>query len=300
MVIEEAGKVYHIDDETGLVTEASLIEDAEALSDEFRIGDRVVVSGQFGEVVSVIPSYYGAAFGVQFDNGDVDEFGESQMARTAAEKKASYESPILEIFARYAAYQEMEIYTPEEQEAKRAEARWLSLSASSLRAHTGAYGEADPKLDEIVLTTRSDLKDLDELRLLVDTEANQKYLTSLNRYKISDEIHGYGASMGGKDDASWLSLEEDNLEVIVTTDADLAARATEVVAFLSREQLLDDDFMRVAGTYQYEYLQMDPTQKKTFDRLLSKARVEKIKELPVETKTASTTFDLEDTTDIFI
>jgi len=106
--------------------------------------------------------------------------------------------------------------------------------------------------------------------------------------------------LGGSDDSSWLDLETENLEVVETTDTDLATRATEVVAFLSREQLEDDDFMRVAGTYQYEYLQMTPEQQKLFDKFLTEARASRLSEIPAETKTASVVYDLDTTEDLFL
>jgi len=299
MIIEEAGKLYHIDEETGLVTEASIMdEETESIVGEYRIGDRVEVLGHAGEIISIIPSIYGAAYGVKFDGGDVDEFGETQLKRSSVEKK-TYESPIMEVFGRYEDYQELPTYTEDEIESKEAEARWLNLQARQLQEAHAQHGVTrDPKLDEIVLTTSSDIKDIQEIRTNAGLESNQRYLSSFNKYKLAEEIDS-GAVMGGSDDASWLYTETDDLETVETTDTDLAVRATEVVAFLSREQLEDDEFMRVAGAYQYEYLQMDEEQRGMFDRLLADARSARLKELPTETKTAST-FNLDDATDIYL
>lgn len=300
MIIEEAGKLYHIDEDTGLVTEASVVdEDTEALAEEYRIGDRVEVLGHAGEIVSIIPSVYGAAFGVRFDSGNIDEYGEQQLKRSSVEKK-TYESPILEVFGRYEDYAQLPAYTDEEIDQKEAEARWLNFQARNMQeAHTAHGITRDSKLDEIVLTTSSDLKDLAEIRTNEGLESNQRYLSSFNRYTLEHDVQG-GAVMGGSDDSSWLELETENLEVVETTDTDLATRATEVVAFLSREQLEDDDFMRVAGTYQYEYLQMTEAQQKVFDKFLTEARASRLKEIPAETKTASVVYDLDTTEDLFL
>jgi len=300
MILEEAGKLYHIDEETGLVTEASLIdENTEAIADEFRIGDRVEVLGHAGDVVSIVPSYYGAAFGVRFDNGDVDEFVETQLKRSSVDKK-SYESPLLEVFGRYEEYADLPSYTDEELERKEAEARWLNFQARTMQEAHAAHGmQRDNKLDEIIITTSSDIGEIDDIRKNADRDDNKRYLSSFNQYKLADEISG-GAIMGGSDDSSWLGAETEDLEVVETTDVDLAARATEVVAYLTREQLSDDEFMRVAGTYQYEYLQMSDGQQKLFDKFLAEARAEKLKELPTEQKTAATIYDLDDATDIYL
>ncbi len=299
MVIEESGKLYHIDEETGLVTEASLAdEDTAAIADEFRVGDRVEVLGHAGEVISIIPSYYGAAFGIKFDDGNVDEFVESQLKHSSVEKK-TYETPVLEVYGRYDEYVELPTYTEDELEIKEAEARWLRHQAQSLQS---AYSEGgldnDPKLEEIVLTTTSDLSDIEDVKNNANLESNQRYLSSFNKYRLADTIDG-GAVMGGSDDADWLGGVTEDIEVPQTLDTDLATRATEVVTALTKEQLEDDEFMRVAGAYQYQYLQMTDAQQKTFDAYLAAARATRIKELPTETKTAST-YDLDDATDLYL
>lgn len=296
MVVEENGKLYNIDEETGLVTEASTVEEEE-LANEFRLGERVEVLGSVGEIVSMVPSYYGVSFGVRFDDGDFDEFMESQLKRSNVDKPA-YDSPFSEVMGRFAAYQELPAYTNDELDAKEAEAKWLRLRATTLVADRDLSTGEQNELGSILLTTNQDLRDISEVR--IHTEENQQYLSRFNKYKIADEIAG-GATMGGKDDASWLQSAAEGMEVVETTDADLAARAVEVVASFSKEQLEDDEFLALATGYQREYLQIDASSDdgKKFATYLLQARADRLKNLP-ETKTASVQYDLDDATDIFI
>lgn len=297
MVVEENGKLFNIDEETGLVTEASTVEEEE-LANEFRLRDRVEVLGSVGEIVSMVPSYYGVAFGVRFDDGDFDEFVEGQLKRSAVDKP-NYNSPLSEVMGRYSTYQDLPTYTNSELDVKEAEAKWLRLRATTLVNDSSLSSGEQNELGVILLTTNQDLRDISESR--VNTEENQAYLSRFNNYRLADEISG-GAVMGGRDDASWLESAIEGMEVVETTDADLAARATEVVASLSKEQLQDDEFLSLVAGYQREYLQIDdPTSeqgKKLASYLLS-ARAERLKNL-TETKTASIEHNLDDATDIFI
>lgn len=297
-VVNENGKQYTIDDETGLVTEARTSEasEAESIEDEYRLGDRVEVAGKIGNVISMIPSLYGTAFGVRFDDGDVDEFGETQLKRTSAER-VIYDSPIGEIFARYATYVEMPAFTEDELEGREAEARWLHLNATTLRAYTTQGGIRDPKLDEIILVTSSDLRDMKDIRENSSTETNQRYLSSFNQYRIAEEILPSQPNFGkaANVSADWLNDAYEGMEVVETTDADLATRATEVVAQLNREQLEDDEFMTLVASFQHDYLRNDEGRETRFVSYLDHARKARLRELPQqEEKTAS----VEDFTDV--
>lgn len=297
MVIEEDGKLYNIDDETGLVTEASLVDDIQDIQDEYRLKDRVEVVGRTGEIVSIVPSHYGLAFGVRFDDGEIDEFGESQMKHSSA-AKTEFETPISEVLARFAAYTELPVYTNDEIAQKEEEAQWLKLRAKSLAANGDLELVDQNELGRIILITETDLNELKDLRN--NSEESNAYTSKLRRYKIADEFSGYGAGLGLKGDASWLENALEDMEIAETTDNDLAARATEVVTSLSKSQLSDDDFMTLVASYQRDYLQMDEDQAKKFASYLSRARSERIKELPEVEKTASTEFNLDDATDLFI
>jgi hypothetical protein len=279
MIVSENGKTYNIDEESGLVTEASV----EDLAEEFRIGNRVEVAGQLGEVVSLTPSVYGPAFGVRFDDGDVAEFAEAQLKHSSV-APPDYESPVEEVLQRFAVYKELPALTNEQISHKEAEARWLNLRAKSLVTDQKLAFSDQNDLSTIVLVTGTDLVEIKELRSKLDE--NVEYLGKFNRYKIAGEVSGYGASLGMTGDASWLDNAVEDMEVVETTDTDLAARATEVVAALSKEQLEDDEFLKAAASYQQEYLQMDKDQALKFDSYLARARDEKLSE--PQPKVAST------------
>lgn len=292
-LVNENGKQYHIDDKTGLVTEAHIsevesTEEADAIADEYRLGDRVEVGGKSGNVISMIPSVYGMAFGVHFDDGEVDEFGEGQLRRTSTEKPV-YDSPIREIYARFDTYELLPAYTSDELETREAEARWLHLNASSLRSYAVQGGIRDPKLDQIILITSSDLRDMKEIRENSDTEQNQRYLSAFNQYRIAEEISPSAPNFGeaANTSADWLNDAYEGMEVVETTDADLAARATEVVSQLTKEQLEDDEFMTLVVSFQNDYLRNDDGREKQFASFLSAARKERLKELPKAEKKAA-------------
>src|SRR5688572_13630609 len=110
MIIRENGKLYNIDDETGLVTEASFDEAREEdviEADEYqdlRVGDRVTVDEEEGTVISIVSSIYGPAFGVRFDDGGVDEYLEDRLSRVETEAP-DFETPFKEIVARFSTYE---------------------------------------------------------------------------------------------------------------------------------------------------------------------------------------------------
>jgi hypothetical protein len=296
MLIEEQGKLYNIDEETGLVTEASLVEDAESLDqDDFRLGSRVEVQGHAGEIVSMVPSIYGVAYGVRFDDGDFDEFSDGQLTHSAVEQK-SYDSPTEAVFGRYNDYLKLPLDNRVDAERKENEARWLNENANALRSALAGAGRVDPKLDEIFMTTRTDLHDLTDI--MQSVEANQTYLSSFNKYKLAENVGGHGSYLGGRDDSSWLDTV-DVPEAKEVTDVDLAARATEVVSSFNKEQLKDDGFMSLAVSYQLGYLGLDQDKAHQFTEYLTQARDARLKEMP-EVKTASTDFNLDDATDIFV
>lgn len=297
-IVEEGGKVYRIDDKTGLVSQAA-VKEADQFADEYRLGDRVEVPGLgVGSVISLTSSVYGLAFGVKFDNGMVDEFGESQLKKSTVEA-VEYESPVEEIYARFASYQELPAYTEDERVLKQHEASWLNLKASSLNSQISQAGVIDRKLDSILLVTGSDLHDLKEIRESAENEENQRHQNKFNQYSVASEISGMGAGVGSSGDASWLDIGTDGMEVAETMDVDLAARATEMVAHFNRDQLESDDFMTLAASYQNEYLVNDAGREKKFASYLDLARADRLAELKQEQlhKKASVEVDLSDNTD---
>ncbi len=299
MLVEEHGKFYNVDEETGLVTVASDedVANQQDLSDEFRIGDRVDVAGDLGEVVSVIPSVYGAAFGVKFDDGSVDEFVESMLKRSTVEKPV-YASPIEEVIERYSVYEQMDKYTNSELDRKESEARWLNLRAKSLVSNPQLPMEARNQLSAIALVTSSDMEGIKELR--EESPDTQAYVSRFNRYSLSADVQSGGAVMGLQGDVSWLDGALEDMEVAETTDSDLATVATEVVTHYTAEQLGDDEFLKAVAAYQHEYLQMTDEQKVHFEGLITAARDARVKELPAIKQASVEDFDNYDDASLFL
>jgi hypothetical protein len=302
MKVSENGKEYIFDDRSGLIVEAHVAEDeSESIADEFRIGDRVEVVGKVGSIISVVPSMYGMCFGVRFDDGSIDEFGEPQMKRSSVEQ-AVYDLPVDEVFARFSSYEEWPTFTDEEIERKEREARWLNLRASGMRSDAKLDYEIQNELSKIVLVTSADITDLKVLRVASDREENQQYLSSFNQYRIASDISGSAPNfgIGASGDASWLDTAYDGMELVESTDSDLASRATEVVAQLTREQLENDEFMTLVSSFQNEYLRNDDGREQKFATYLARARDERLKELPQTEKKASSHEDLHDVPDAAI
>lgn len=283
MIVEENGKKYDVDEKTGQVRVASAstepqVDEAD-FDNDFRLGDRVEVDGESGTIISITASLYGGAYGVRFDDGGIDEYGEGALKKSATEAP-EYDTPISEVLARFASYEKMPHYTNDEINTKEEEARWLQLRAQSLVSDSKLTLSDQNKLGKVVLITGNDLIDLRELR--DQSEDSQQYLARFNRYKVAENISGYGAGLGLKGDASWLNDALDGMEVVETTDADLAVRAAELVAAFSKVQLEDDEFMHVASSYHKGYLQMDDADAKKFDSFLAQARTDRLKEFPAE------------------
>jgi hypothetical protein len=291
MIIKENGKLYHIDEETGLVTEASAVEteeviDADELREELRTGDRVTVNDEEGTIISIVSSVYGPAIGVRFDDGSVDEFDEMQLERVASEAP-EWETPFKEVVGRYEAYEQLPAFTREEIEMKMAEARELNLQAKTLIKDTATFAD-QAELDRVIVSTSTDLKDLTEIR--DSEEANAEYVGRMNSvgYELDDrwkDSHRVGAG----DDISW--VEDAFSDIEDTNDADLAAAAVEMVNSFSAEQLADDEFVALASSYQHERLSATEEQKAKFAGYVKQAAADK---KPVEQpKTASTDEDLD-------
>jgi hypothetical protein len=285
MIVRENGKLYEIDDAKGIVTMAKLDE-------EFRIGERVEVDGQAGNILTITSSMYGPAFGVRFDDGEFEEYSESQLSHTNVDKP-DYETPVKEVFARFAAYEKLPAYTDDELGVKTTEARFLNRRAKSLVTDSKLSLSDQSQLDHIVLVTGTDLLDIQELQ--VQTAESAKRLEQLRatsyEVQISDD---FGATLGESDDASWLGSGVEGMEVVETTDADLAARATEVVSFFDKEQLEDEAFMAVAASYQKDYLMDGGGRAEKFASFLERARQARLKELEGQTVKEAKHDDLED------
>lgn len=206
MIIKENGKLYNIDEETGLVTEASLIEEPEEVvvteeyAEDFRTGDRVAVDNEEGTIISIISSIYGPAYGVLFDDGGVDEYPEDKLARVETEEP-DYETPVKEVLARYATYETLPSYTRDEIEVKIEEARNLNLRAKALITDSKLSFSDQVELDRVVLSTGTDLLDFKTLK--DSAEANEEYLKGFadSKFEMAEQFKNT-ASYGAADDAS--------------------------------------------------------------------------------------------------
>ena len=297
MIVQENGIFYNIDEDSGLVTEASIEsldpELIQSFDEDIHIGNRVEVKGELGQVISIVSSVYGPAFGIRFDVGSIDEFSEDQLKKSTVEK-IDFDTPLSEIFARFAAYESLPMYTENEVAVKESEARVLNLRAKSLITDKKLSFSDQTKLDEIVLVTGVDLLDIKEAK--INLQVNQDYLNSFNKYKIADTVHSMGGGLGLHGDASWLHSGVDGMEVVETTETDLAARAVEIVGRFTEAQLTDDEFMKEAMSYQHEYLQNNPADAEKFVSYVETAREDKLKELKTN-KVASIEDDQSDIND---
>ncbi len=296
MIIKENGKLYNIDEETGLVTEASIVEEpVEVLevaefADDFRTGDRVAVDNEEGTIISIISSVYGPAFGVLFDDGGVDEYPEDKLSRIETEEP-DYETPIKEVLARYSTYETLPSYTREEIEAKIDEARNLNLRAKALITDSKLSFSDQVELDRVVLATGTDLLDFKTLK--DSAEANEEYLNSFadSRFEMAEQFKNT-ASYGAADDASWVDSAFNDIEE--TTDADLAVAAQEMVDRLSVEQLQDEEFVSLSSSFQTERLVADEEQTAKFAGFVREAASKKVEAQPVAEETEVDESDLDD------
>ncbi len=296
MIIKENGKLYNIDEETGLVTEASVVEEPEAVpsveefAEDFRTGDRVAVDNEEGTIISIISSVYGPAFGVRFDDGGVDEYPEEKLTRVETEEP-DYETPVKEVLARYATYETLPSYTRDEIEAKVEEARNLNLRAKALITDSKLSFSDQVELDRVVLATGTDLLDFKTLK--DSTEANEEYLNSFNdsRFELASEFKNT-ASYGAADDASWVDSAFNDIEA--TTDADLAVAAQEMVDRLTVEQLQDEEIVSLSSSYQTDRLMADEEQTAKFASFVREAASKKIEAQPEVEETGVDESDLDD------
>jgi len=299
MQITENGKVYNYDPDLGLVVEAS-VEDTTPVRG-IEAGDRVEVEGRTGRTLGYTPSMYGQAWAVQFDDGTIGEYSLESLAHSDTDP-VEFETPISEVLARYATYEEQPAITTEEIEAKTAEARWLNLRAKSL-IQQGISANADlMDMHTVVASTTTDLIDLADMLTTARVASDQKRLSSLNQFRFAKEIIS-NQTMGSKSDASWLDDAIDGMEVVEMTDSDLATVATDMVSHFNSSQLKDDTFLADAASYQVEYLNMDDAQRSKFSRYVDAARNERLANFPKPAKTASVedeNLDDFDTTALFI
>lgn len=290
-IIREGNKVYTYDPTTGLIVEAAVVEvtpaaDVEASTMEraLSVGARVEADGKLGVIVARTDSVYGEAFGVRFDDGTFNEYLDTEVKMSAEEK--SYDSPVAEIKARFTSYNELPAVTEQEIITRTNEASELNKMARQIIANGKLQYVDEFDLDQIVTATASDLKDLEQMLLTARVANNPQYTRRQDRFEIAYEVNR-SAVLGSKGDSSWLENAIDDMEVGVATDADMAVRATEVVARFDRDQLENNSFIDDAAMYHVSYLGLDEQSTEQFLEFVEAARQERLASLPLDDKTAS-------------
>lgn len=284
-IVNEDGKAYKI--ENGRVVAAANIKEAKTVAAPLKHEDRVLYGKKLGRVISIVPSVYGDAIGVQFDDGSFIELPPEELERAQPDKVAKVAGlPTAEAFKQeYEEYVAMPQDTLEEVEDKMRIARTLNLRAKAA-ATNRQNALADTILyDSVVTATGVDLLDLTQQQEAYRVAESREYLEQRPTFQLPEVVSpGFGMNRGG--DASWLQAEEP--EAPQVEDAHLAAVASKAVAQLDREQLESPEFMRQVIKYQYEYLPEDQTVRTKFAGLLNEARKAKLSAKEDTQKTAST------------
>jgi septation ring formation regulator EzrA len=278
MIVNENGKSYRI--ENGRVVAAT------AETRDITLEDRVIVGKKLGKVVSSVPSIYGQAIGVRFDDGSFGEFSPDAVERAAEDKlaKIAGQSTADGFEAEYKEYTQLPENTLEDVEEKIHYARQLNLRAAAARTNSQIPLADTILYDKIVTATGVDLLDLKQMQEAHRVVESQEYLESLPQFELPETMSGsFGMTRGG--DASWLGAEE--IEETPIDEANLAQLASTAVASLTREQLEDPDFMRQVIQYRNEYLPDDSTVRTKFAGLLKEARKAKLAFNDENVRTAS-------------
>ena len=334
LTIEENGRIYKIDDDTGLVVEASeklkvgasdcpkchdavLAQDENGdvycpnckahwpkqeyvdkyvspnfppnKSEKLKVGDRVT----FGtDREGVIRDAFSTLYGLSYDVDGEEIPGEFVKA---ASSEVKYENDIAEIVAEFDSYNQMYVATSEEIDNKEAEARRLKLKASALASNSKIALDERVKLDSIVVETTADLMDLDDLRDTYRLMENDNYLSKFRNHR-EGPISLSGGAMGGQDDASWLGLNDYDIDPQTIEESELVARASTLVYDSRRDLLENDDFFKEALYFANRAI---PEEKwEEFARLAQISRVQRIAEEPfVKEANVSGGVDLDDNFD---
>lgn len=299
-IVNENGKAYKI--ENGRVVAAVNTKEAKTVAQPLKHEDRVLHGKKLGKVISIIPSVYGNAIGVRFDDGSFVELPEDVLEVAQPEKVAKVAGlATAEAFKQeYDEYVAMPQDTLDEVEDKKRVARQLNLRAKA--ASTNRQNAlADTILyDQIVTGTGVDILDLDQQQEAYRVAESREYLEQMPTFQLPETVSpGFGMTSGG--DASWLQDEE--LEIAPVEDAHLASLAAHSVAQLEPEQLEDDEFMRQVIQYRFSALPEDQSVRTKFAGLLNEARKAKLSAKEEPQKIASTVpsrdldgneFDLDD------
>lgn len=284
-IIREGNKVYHMNDK-GIVVEASAQTEKTAAPVEtpapIKIGSRVEAEGKRGTLHARTSSVYGDTLAVRFDDGTLGEYVASDVTPPQEhEDDTTYASKLDEIKAHFLSYQELPHYTVDEMDEKEKVAKKLRHEATQAIRQSGVPYQDRVVLDNIIMATGNDLSDLAEAKHEASLRDNTQYQRVASaRYSMSDVTSYGGPLMGaaGNEDASWLETAMDGMTVTETTDADLAATATSMVAALDHDLLSNDDVLRDAVAFQEGYLGIENNDemKNKFASYVEEARKEKL------------------------
>lgn len=298
-VIEENGKLYTIDEDSGLVVEAKEAEQKVASTEDqtpLALNERVEIEGRLGKVISRIPSVYGMVLGVRFDDGSTDEYIEDEVRRST-EQPMRFDTPIDQVKSDWDKYQELPSYTLEQITGKSRLARSLNVTAKALVTDQRTSLSDQVLLDSIVISTGTDILDMKDQteRLTVD----ENYAENMPQYSIPSEI--VGGSEFIQSDASWIALAAEDTSEYHSNfnwDSHLAAEALKATAPLDTEQLESDEFIEAVAGFREDAMPVGYNQELSlrFRDLLEEARKERLSERSAAklARTASVTEELTD------
>lgn len=298
MVIEENGKLYDINEETGLVTLAAEVskglEDEPVVETPLAMGDRVEVASMPGVIVAKNPGVYGDVYAVRFDEGDTGEYLSDVISKSKIEVTAGTDA-LSNLKEQFVAYENLPAITEAEIEHKLHVAEQLQREAKTIMGRYSNVGD-QAQIDRIAYQMSIDLRELAKARDHAQMAANEDYLNRQPSFHAAENFTSGGASMGiaAGGDASWLELEAEDFPYTEVTDGDLATRAAETVAQFNRQQLEDDSFVSDAASFQATYLgiQNDNEKKAKFARLVESERRSKLAQPVKETKVAAAEDDI--------
>lgn len=279
--IEENGKVYLLDEETGLVVEAKDAEQKTASvkeTIELALNERVEVDGRPGKVVSRIASIYGMVLGIRFDDGSFDERLEDEVTASTQEAMR-FDTPIDQVKADWEKYQEMPAFTEEQLDAKARLARSLNITAKALVTDKRTSLSDQVILDGVVVVTGTDLIDIKEQ--IERVTVGDSYVTSMPQYAYPNEVAA--SSEFSRSDASWLSLSADEAENDTNDfnwDSHLSNEALKATSRLEDEQLKSDDFMDAVADFREAAMPVgfNAEHRDKFRALLTEARKDALTE----------------------
>lgn len=305
-IVTENGKRYEIDD-NGMVVSATTVQvdnDAQVqpVEQPLALHERVEVEGRLGKVVTrAVPTVYGPTVGIRFDDGDVGEYLQEHVARSE-EEAIRYDQPLDQVRADWEAYQELPAYTVDEVDDKAKAARGINITAKALVTDKRTSFADQLVLDEMVLTTGTDLYDLKAKQDQLTLTGGEGWLEAQPKYRLPEEI--VNSTSRSSEDVSWLLVAADDAANEADTfewDQHLSNEALRATSRLTEEQLESDDFMAAVQSYREDTMPVgyDNGKRELFASLLEQARTAALDECraTATARVASVQEELEDFND---